>query len=154
RLNAIAVAHRAAGIESPTRVESVRATLKGIKRTLGTAPIQKAPTLTEYIRAMVDATGEGLIGARDRALILLGFAGAYRRSELVGLDRDDLVFSKRGLTVTLRKSKTDQEGAGRKIGIPYGSNPETCPVRVTQAWLEHASTGAVFRSINRHGRLL
>ena len=67
---------------------------------------------------------------RDRALILLGFAGAFRRSELVGLDVEDCDFGKDGLTVTLRRSKTDQDGAGRKIGIPYGSNPETCPVRV------------------------
>ena len=107
-------------------------TMKGIRRTLGTAPAQKAPALTDDIRAMVDATDAGMIGARDRALILLGFAGAFRRSELVGLDVEDCAFGKDGLTVTLRRSKTDQEGAGRKIGIPYGSNPETCPVRTIQ----------------------
>jgi hypothetical protein len=78
---------------------------------------------------MVAATDAGIIGARDRALILLGFAGAFRRSELVGLDAEDCAFGKDGLTVTLRRSKVDQAGAGRKIGIPYGSNPETCPVR-------------------------
>ena len=81
---------------------------------------------------MLEATDTGLIGLRDRALILLGFAGAFRRSELVGLDLEDCVFGKDGLTVTLRRSKTDQDGQGRKIGIPYGSNPETCPVRVLQ----------------------
>ena len=64
---------------------------------------------------------------RDRALVLLGFAGAFRRSELVGLDIEDCAFGKDGLTVTLRRSKTDQDGQGRKIGIPYGSNPETAP---------------------------
>ena len=92
---------------------------------------------------------------RDRALILLGFAGAFRRSELVGLDIQDCAFGKDGLTVTLRKSKTDQDGQGRKVGIPYGSNPDTCPVRTIQAWIEHAgiSAGPLFRSINRHGRL-
>jgi integrase len=104
---------------------------------------------------MVDAADVGLIGSRDRALILLGFAGAFRRSELVGLDIEDCAFGKDGLTVMLRRSKTDQDGAGRKIGIPYGSNPETCPVRVLQSWLEQAAltTGPVFRSINRDGRV-
>jgi integrase len=104
---------------------------------------------------MVDATDAGMIGTRDRALVLLGFAGAFRRSELVGLDVEDCVFGKDGLTVTLRRSKTDQDGAGRKIGIPYGSNPETCPVRTIQAWMELAgiSSGPLLRSINRHGKL-
>jgi integrase len=133
----------------------VRNTLKGIRRTIGTAPTPKAAALTDQIRTMVDAADDGTIGARDRALILLGFAGAFRRSELVALDIDDCVFGKDGLTVTLWRSKTDQDGAGRKIGIPYGSNPETCPVRTIQAWIEEAalSGGALFRSINRHGQV-
>jgi integrase len=102
---------------------------------------------------MVAAVDEGLIGARDRALVLLGFAGAFRRSELVGLDIADCAFGRDGLTVTLRRSKTDQEGQGRRIGIPYGANPETCPVRCVQAWIEQAATGPLFRSINRHGQV-
>lgn len=81
--------------------------------------------------------------------------GAFRRSELVSLDVVVCTFGKDGLTVTLRRSKTDQEGQGRKIGIPYGSNPETCPVRVLQGWVEQAMllSGPVFRSINRHGQI-
>ena len=155
RLNAIAEAHKAARLDSPTHNALVRNTMKGIRRTFGTAPGQKAATLTNDIRAMVDATDAGTIGIRDRALVLLGFAGAFRRSELVGVDVDDCVFSKDGLTVTLRKSKTDPDGAGRKIGIPYGSNPETCPVRTMQAWMEQApiTAGPVFRSVNRHGQV-
>jgi integrase len=155
RLNAIAEAHKAAGLEPPTHHAIVRNTMKGIRRTMGTAPAQKAAALTDDIRTMVEAAGDGTIGARDRALILLGFAGAFRRSELVGLDVADCAFGKDGLTVTLRRSKTDQDGAGRKIGIPYGSNPDTCPVRTIQAWIEHAGIGAgpLFRSINRHGRV-
>jgi site-specific recombinase XerD len=155
RLNAIAEAHKAVGLDSPTSAGMVRNTLKGIKRTIGSAAVQKAPTLTADIRAMIDVTDTGLIGARDWALILLGFAGAFRRSEMVGLDAGDCSFTKDGLTITLRRSKTDQEGTGRKIGIPYGSNPETCPVRVLQSWMEQASvtTGPVFRSINRHGKV-
>ena len=155
RLNAIAEAHKAMGLDSPTSAGIVRATLKGIRRTLGTAPQQKAPTLTDDIRAMVEVTDGGLIGLRDRALILLGFAGAFRRSELVRLDVEDCVFGKDGLTITLSRSKTDQDCAGRKIGIPFGSNPDTCPVRTVQNWIEeaHITTGAVFRSMNRHGRI-
>src|SRR5947208_12683896 len=82
RLNAIAEAHKAVGLESPTSAGMVRNTLKGIKRTIGTAAVQKAPTLIDEIRAMVDATDAGLIGVRDRALILLGVAGGFRRSGL------------------------------------------------------------------------
>jgi site-specific recombinase XerD len=155
RLNAIAEAHKATGLESPTQHPLVKNTMKGIRRTLGTAPVQKSPTLTDDIRAMAAVTAEGLIGLRDRALILLGFAGAFRRSELVALDLEDCAFGKDGLTILLRRSKTDQEGAGRKVGIPFGSNPETCPVRNVQSWIEQAgiTSGAVFRSINRHGQI-
>ena len=155
RLNAIAEAHKAIGVEPPTHHAIATNTMKGIRRTRGTAPAQKAPALTEDIRAMVEATDASIIGTRDRALTLLGFAGAFRRSELVGLNVEDCVFSKDGLTVTLRRSKTDQIGEGRKIGIPYGSNPETCPVRVLQSWMELAgiTDGPLFRSISRHGHV-
>jgi integrase len=85
----------------------------------------------------------------------LGFAGAFRRSELVGLYAEDCSFGKDGLTVTLRRSKTDQQGEGRKIGIPYGANPEACPGRTTATWIKQADiiTGPLFRSINRHGQI-
>ena len=155
RLNAITEAHKAVTQESPTHSPIVANTMKGIRRTKGTAAAQKAPALTADIRAMVDAAGAGLIGLRDRALTLLGFAGAFRRSELVSLDVEDCAWGKDGLTVTLRRSKTDQTGAGRKIGIPYGSNPETCPVRSLQAWIEQAgvTAGPLFRPLNRHGQI-
>jgi len=155
RLNAIAEAHKTVNLDSPTHSPVVRNTLKGIRRTKGTAVSQKSPALTDDIRLMVEATDAGLIGLRDRALILLGFAGAFRRSELVSLDLEDCSFGKDGLTILLRKSKTDQTGGGRKVGIPYGSNPETCPVRTLQTWIEQAgiTNGPVFRSISRHGKV-
>jgi integrase len=154
-LNAIAEAHNATSTESPTHSAIVRNTMKGIRRTKGTAPTQKTAALTEDIRAMVDATDVGLIGARDRTLILLGFAGAFRRSELVGLDFEDCVFSRDGLTITLRRSKTDQYGEGCKIGIPYGANPDTCPVRHVQGLNDQTgiTSGPLFRAINRHGEM-
>ena len=84
-------------------------------------------------------------------MLLLGFAGALRRSELVSLDVSDLEFTRAGLVVTLRKSKTDQGGRSRRLGIPYGSSEQTYPVRSLQAWLESARIvdGAVFRSLDR-----
>jgi integrase len=155
RINAMAEAHKATGVESPTHHPMVTNTMKGIRRTKGMAPAQKAPAVTDDIRAMLDAADAGPIGTRDRALVLLGFVGAFRRSELVGLNIENCVFGKDGLTVTLRRSKTDELGAGRKIGIPYGANPETCPVRSVQTWLEIAcfNSGPLFRSISRHGQV-
>ena len=97
RLNAIGEAHKAKGVDSPTHAAMVANTMKGIRRTKGTGRVQKAPTLTDDIRAMVDATDGGIIGQRDRALILLGFAGAFRRSELVALDATDCNFGRDGL---------------------------------------------------------
>ncbi|OPY60119.1 MAG: Tyrosine recombinase XerD [Pelotomaculum sp. PtaU1.Bin065] len=155
RISAISQAHQAAGHPSPTCTMEVRAVMAGIRRERGSAQAGKAPVLVDDIKAMVDTLPDNLIGIRDRALLLLGFAGAFRRSELISLDVEDIEFSREGITVTLRKSKTDQEGHGRKIGIPYGSNIDTCPVRSLQAWLEGSgiNEGPLFRSINRHGSL-
>jgi integrase len=129
--------------------------LKGIRRTKGTAPACKAPLLVGQLKAALGVGRGDLLGMRDRALLLIGFAGAFRRSELVGLDVADLAFTDDGLVITLRRSKTDQEGEGRKVGIPHGSKPTTCPVRVLRAWLEAAGivTGPLFRSVNRHGKV-
>ena len=130
--------------------------MKGIRRTKGTAPAQKAPTLTDDIRAMVDATDAGLIGVRDRALILLGFAGAFRRSELVGLDVEDCAFGKDGLTVTLRRSKTDQAGRGPEdrnpVRIESRDVPGSHDASVDRTGRRSAG-GPLFRSINRHGQV-
>jgi integrase len=153
---AISQAHQAAGHVSPTRDAAVRATMQGIRRTKDTAPSVKAAAVTQDVRRMCEVLPDSLLGVRDRALILLGFAGAFRRSELVGLDREDLAISSEGVTVNLRRSKTDQEGQGRKVGIPYGSRPDTCPVRAILAWLEASriEAGPLFVGLNRHGQLL
>jgi site-specific recombinase XerD len=155
RISAISQAHQAAGHETPTRTAPIHALMAGIRRTFGTAQEGKAPVLTEDIRRMMATLPANLLGARDRALLLTGFAGAFRRSELVSLDVADVNLTRDGAVITLRRSKTDQEGQGRKIGIPYGSRPETCPVRAIQAWLEASgiSEGALFRSVDRHGKL-
>jgi len=155
RLAAISAAHRAAGYDSPTKQEAVRLVRRGVRRTLGTAQRQVRPLTVPELRTMLEGLGSDLAGCRDRALLLLGFAGAMRRSELVGLDVADLTEGSDGLTVRLRRSKTDQEGAGRTIGIPFGSNPVTCPVRAWRAWLEVSgiTEGPAFHPVDRHGHI-
>ena len=154
-LAAIGAAHKAAGHPSPSLPESVRQVLAGIRRTLGVAQRRVAPLLPSELRAISTDLPEGLLGLRDRALLLVGFAGAFRRSELAQLEVRDLTFTEDGLEVLLRRSKTDQEGAGETKGLPCGSDPATCPVRSLKAWLEVAQLqeGPVFREVTRHGRL-
>jgi site-specific recombinase XerD len=154
RLAAIRCAHKLAGHESPTASEAVKATLRGIKRTTRVAPNRKAPATADKVAAMAAATGDGIRGLRDRALLLLGFAGAFRRSELVALDAGDVQFCDGGLRVRIRKSKTDQEGEGATIAIVPGSF--ACPVKATRDWLKAAriKSGAVFRPISKTGRVL
>ena len=155
RLATISQVHQAAGHETPTTAAPVRLVWAGIRRAKGTDQHGKAPAVTPELRRMVDTLEDSLLGVRDRALLLLGFAGAFRRSELVGLDVKDVHAGHDGLTVFIRKSKTDQEGQGRKVGIPYGSHPHTCPVRAFGAWLAKCglTEGPLFRSVTRHGRL-
>ena len=157
RLAAISKAHSAAGNESPASMKhaAVKEVLSGIRRTKGTASACKAPLLVGQLKAALRDSREDLLGIRDRALLLVGFAGAFRRSELVSLEVADIAFTDDGLVITLRRSKTDQEGESRKVGIPHGSKPATCPVRNLRAWLETAgiSEGPVFRSVDRHGKL-
>ncbi len=155
RLAAVSAAHRAAGYDSPTKEEAVRLVRRGVRRTLGTAQRQVRPVTVPELRKMVQGLGADMGGCRDRALLLLGFAGAMRRSELVGLDVADVTEGTDGLRVHLQRSKTDQEGAGRTIGIPFGSNPVTCPVRAWRAWLELSSIteGPAFRPVDRHGHI-
>ena len=155
RLATIAEAHRAAGVESPTKSAQVKLVWAGIRREKGTAQAHKKPTLTKHIREMVEHLPDGTLGVRDRALILLGFAGAMRRSELVGLDVTDVALADDGLVLAIRWSKTDQAGKGRKIGIPFGEHEETCPVRAVLAWIDEAEIedGPLFRAVNKHGHV-
>jgi site-specific recombinase XerD len=157
RVAALATGHRLAGYSpSPTRDDSVKVTLAGIRRTIGTARQGKLGVTIEELRSLVAVCDpDSLAGLRDRALLVLCFAGAFRRSELVSLDLSDVDQTRDGLRVSLRRSKTDQEGTGTVKGLPYGSNPQTCPVRTLEAWLEMAgiADGPLFRPINRHGQI-
>ena len=155
RMPSIGQAHKTAGLANPCDSETVKLALAGIRRTLGVAQKQAKPLLPAEMRAAVEPL-KGIKGTRDRALLLLGFAGAFRRSELVALNVGDLEFGRDGLTVVIRRSKTDQEGQGRKLGIPFGAEPQTCPVAAVRAWLEASGIdkGAVFRPVRRGGAIL
>jgi integrase len=151
-LASISRAHASRGLESPTRSDLVKACMRGIRRVHGSAQRQVAPILIEDLKAMVTPLGADLRGLRDRALLLVGFAGAFRRSELVAINCTDLEWVAEGLIVTLPRSKTDQEGKGRLVAIPRGS-PDLCPLEALGAWLRSAGIeeGTLFRAIDCHG---
>ena len=115
--------------------------MRGIRREHGTAQRQAAPLLRDDLFAVLTATGENIKDLRDRALLLIGFASALRRSELVALDCRDIERVRQGLIIHLRKSKTDQDGLGRKIGVPFGRS-KCCPVAALERWLEVAGIEA------------
>jgi site-specific recombinase XerD len=156
RMAAISQGHQLMEQLSPVKSSLVRLTWQGIKRAKGVAPVGKTPALVSDVRRMVATLPDNVLGMRDRALLLLGFAGAFRRSELVGLNVEDVAEVEEGLQVWVRRSKTDQEGEGELKGIPYGGHLETCPVRSYRAWLQVSgiTEGAIFRGVNRHGQLL
>jgi integrase len=153
RIAGIRHAHLLAGHQPPTQSEMLKATMRGIRRTIGIAPNRKAPLTADCVRAMVEAAPDSLIGLRDRALLLIGFAGALRRSELVALNVDDLTQITPGLRLRVRASKTDQEQQGANVAIHRGST--TCPINALKDWLRAACIhqGPVFRQIFKGGRV-
>lgn len=168
RLSAINQAHRQTGHAAPAsrRDEPLHSVWAGLTRTKGVAPDKVAPALPDDLRHMVDALprdadGEWTLAAkRDRALLLVGFAGALRRSELAAVQAEHVQFTADGLRLFLPRSKADQEGRGATIGIHYGQRPATCPVRALRSWLQAAReatgsplSGPVFRKVDRWGQL-
>jgi site-specific recombinase XerD len=134
RVAAITYAHRLAGLPPPTAAEPVKAVLRGIRRRIGTAVERKAPATARAIGAMLKhIPKDTLAGKRDRALLLIGFAAALRRSELVALDIRDVEMVPDGIVIHVRKSKTDQEGQGHEIAIPHGARLK--PVEALTSWL-------------------
>lgn len=162
RLVAIREAHRYAGFEIDTNGVAFRDAWRGLRRSKGKAPVKKAPVMTvDLRRAVLALSSETLIGLRDKALLLIGFAGALRRSEIACLETSFAAGASYieetpdGLVINLARSKTDQDGEGQTIGVPYGSNPDTCPVRAYKRYIAAANItgGPAFRGINRHGRI-
>lgn len=149
--SAIRFAHKAADLPSPTEAAIVESTVRGIRREIGTATTQKAPATATAIAVMLSRVPATMQGIRDRALLALGFAGAFRRSELVALRVEDITLTNEGADVRIRRSKTDQEGAGHEISIPHGTHLR--PVEALQAWLSAAGIehGPIFRPVTKGG---
>lgn len=153
-LVSIRKAHTMQGFSDPTKSDLVKLTLKGIKRVHGNPQKQASPLLKEDLIVLLSHCPDTIKGKRDAALLLLGFCGALRRSELVAVKLADLEFNSQGLVLTIVRSKVDQEGYGRKVGIPNGRG-KICPVRSLHSWLVHSSARNefIFRAISKGGAI-
>lgn len=158
RLIAIHRAHVDRSLDSPVKDKLVKRTMQGIRRTFGVAQRRARALVKDDLLELllVIAKQKRLKAARDKALILIGFAGAFRRSELVALCVEDITPHAHGLELLIRRSKTDQEGEGRTVFVPLARAEERCPVKALQSWLEAAGIGegALFRPINRHDQVV
>ena len=156
RLSAIKWVHDTSGHPSPTSHTRVRELMAGIRRTYGARAERRDPITTDQLTAMVDGLDlDSLAGLRDRAVLLLGYAGAFRRSELAGLRREQLRRTGDGVVVELGRTKDDQEAKGRDVGIPAFAGSPLCPVTAVDAWLAAASIteGPIFRRVSRYQTL-
>lgn len=158
RLVAIHKAHVDRNKESPARDPLVRKTMQGIRRTKGAKQRQvKAILKDDLIELLVAvAKQKPFKAARDKAMLLVAFAGAFRRSELVGIEMEHITPHAHGIEIALARSKTDQEGEGRTVFVPRASVVERCPVVALEQWVEMADIGSgrVFRRINRHDQVV
>jgi integrase len=157
-LAAIHNAHVDAGRDSPVRDPLVKKTMEGIQRTYGAAPRRVKALIKDDILDLLQhvAQYQPMKAARDKAIILLGFGFASRRSELAALDVTDIVDQPNGIDVIIRRSKTDQRGEGQTVFVPKSKVEGRCPVRALRAWLEVAciTAGPIFRRINRHDQVI
>lgn len=164
RLTAISYFHKVAGANSessekdmwsPTTSRRVGLVVDGLQRQFGTRPTRKKAADDEVMRAVLNTIdGTTLAGLRDRALLLLGFAGAFRRSALCALHVDDLTFTKVGVDVVIRRGKEDPKGKGRVLGI-VSTGGALCPVAALKTWLGAAkiTAGPIFRGMTRWGTI-
>ncbi len=155
RLAGIRAAHVERGLSDPTKGELIRLTLRGIRRRYGEPQRRVAPLRIENLAAIISAHGDSTLDIRDRALLLVGFAGAFRRSELSTIQCNWIVRTERGTSITLRRTKTEQESRGRSVFIPLVGGP-ICPVAALDRWLEVSGIkeGALFRPVSKAGRTL
>lgn len=158
RLATVTVKHRQAFPDDipPTKHEGVRRAWRGLLRKYGAATKSKNPARTEQVRRMVETLDlDTLAGKRDRAILLIGYAAAFRRSEVVGFDLHHVEERADGLAIVLPWSKTNQDGKHEEVGVRFGEVALTCPVKAWRAWLAASGVteGPPFRRIDRHGRL-
>jgi len=155
KVAAIARANRHADHPLDTHHPSIRDVLRGIGRTHGSPPKRAQALATEEVQRLVGTCDESLVGLRDRALLLVAFTGALRRSELCSIELEHITWKPKSLELLIPRSKTDAEGEGARIGIPRGKLEATCPVRALRAWLDAVGIehGPVFRAVTRHNTI-
>lgn len=160
RKTSINIKHKEKGFPKPYAAENetLRLWWQGIRKSIGISVIKKKPIIAEDLKKLINICLQGGNEAklkRDVVILLIGFTGCMRRSEIVALNIEDINFVKEGLEIEIQKSKTDQEGRGIIKRICYASNYKYCTIRQLQIWMKslNNSTGALFRKINRHGGL-
>ena len=159
RLVSIVVIHRLKGHYLDTKHPAIIENLMGIKRKKGSIQTGKKPLLINHLKQIINIIDEQKIEKikklRNRTLILIGFGGGFRRSELISINYEDLDFVEEGVKITIRKSKTDQFGEGLLKGLPYFTNEKYCPVTSLKNWinLSKIKTGAIFRRFSKGSKL-
>jgi len=157
RLTSINAAHKEKGLDSPATMNHrlVADTLHGIRRNLGVAQTRKKPLTRDRIVKLLGALEGPIAASRDKALLLIGFAGSLRRAELAALKVEEMTRHRKGITLSIPRSKTDQEGEGREVEILFGEHDLTCPVMALENWLKVAGikTGQIFRRVGQHGNV-
>ena len=160
RLVSIAVIHKLKGHYLDTKHPIIIENIMGIKRRKGSIQKGKKPLLINNLKLLINVIDEynkeDIIKLRDRSIILLGFSGGFRRSEIVSLNYDDLDFVTEGLKIYIKRSKTDQFGEGSLKGLPYFDNKKYCPVLSLKNWIEisNINSGPLFRRFSKSSKLL
>lgn len=162
RLSSISVAHQMANFATPVNSAIVKGVWDGVKKQIGVKQHHKKAILTDDLKLMLSTLSDDIRGIRDRALLLIGFAGAFRRSELISVDVEHVEFEGEKMFIHLidpktnkYKSKANQDGEEEKKVFSYGKTPDTCPITAYKKWLEVSgiTSGAVFRAINKYGKI-
>ena len=155
RLVSIGVVHKLKGHYLDTKHPIIIENLLGIKRTKGSFQRGKKPILINHLQKIIEVinndTSPEIKKLRDKSLILIGFSGGFRRSEITSLDYEDLEFVEEGLKILVRRSKTDQFGEGHLKGIPYFTSSQLCPVKTLKEWINvsQINSGPIYRKFNK-----
>ena len=143
RLASISILHKMKGHYIDTKHPIIIENLMGIKRTIGSHQKGKKPLLINDLKSLIEAIHQSnekdLKKIRDKALILVGFSGGFRRSELVDIENEDIEFVEEGVKIFVKRSKTDQSGEGMIKAIPYFDNENFCPVKALKKWIEESN---------------